>query len=71
MMFFSIRKGGARNNKIVAAEGHSTQSMSATGKLSEFSPFAHSLYERKSAYEKVGLALIGSICEGFNIANDP
>lgn len=59
-------KGGARMDKIIIARGHSTQSMCATGKLSETEregvlALAHSLYERKSAYEKVGCALIGSI----------
>lgn len=49
-----------------------TQSMSVTEKLFEWIlALAHSLYERKSAYEKVGLTLIGSICEGFHRANDP
>lgn len=71
---FSMLKGGARIDKIIVARGHSTQSMCATGKLSERErvlALAHSLYERKSAYEKVGRALIGSIWKGLNTANDP
>lgn len=71
---FSMLKGGARIDKIIIARGHSTQSMCATGKLSEREgvlALAHSLYERKSAYEKVRRALIGSIWKGLNRANDP
>lgn len=52
MMFFPYIKVGPETTKI--AEGHSTQSMPATGKLSEFSPLLTAYMKGSQHMKKSG-----------------